>query len=80
MFGKAIRLQDASARLDRARESERALAAALREHPEQEDLRAGYRRAVRELDDAQAALAQVLAESAETAEPADTASCEAATD
>jgi hypothetical protein len=73
MFGKAIRLQDATARLDRAREAERALAAALREHPEQEQLRDGYRRAVRELDEARVALAQITAESAETAAAADTA-------
>jgi hypothetical protein len=73
MFGKALRLQDATARLERAREAEAALAASLREHPEQEGLRDGYRRAVRELDDARVALAQVIAESAETADTADTA-------
>jgi hypothetical protein len=73
MFGKAIRLQDATARLDRARTAERELAAALRERPDQEDLRAGYRRALRELDDASAALAMVMAESAETADTPDTA-------
>jgi hypothetical protein len=70
MFGKAIRLQDATARLERARAAERVLAAALRDHPEQEQLRDGYRRAVRELADARAALAQIIAESAETADTA----------
>jgi hypothetical protein len=80
MFGKAIRLQDATARLDRARSAKRELAAALREQPEHEELRAGYRRALRELADARVALAQVVAESAETAEPADTATCGSATD
>jgi hypothetical protein len=73
MFGKAIRLQDATARLERARIAKRALAAALRERPDQEDLRASYRRALRELDDARVALAQVVAESGETADTVDTA-------
>lgn len=80
MFGKAIRLQDATTRVERARSAKRALAAALRDQPEHEELRAGYRRALRELADARVALALVVAESGELAGSADAESGESATD
>lgn len=83
MFGKAIRLQDATARVEAARAFERGLAAALRDQPEHEDLRASYRRAARELAEAEAALADVVAESGEVAAgaaQADAGSCAAAID
>lgn len=65
MFLKAIRLQEARARLARAQSDVHALGVRLREMPESEELRASYRLKLADVEAAREHLAAVLAESGE---------------